>query len=46
MTEDNKQEEYIKTIQEQVMNILSGIKEEMGVDMPIEVEVREVDDSE
>jgi len=35
-------QEYIKSIQEQVMTILNNIKEEVGVDTPIEIEVREV----
>lgn len=41
MSDENMQE-YIKSIQEQVMTILNNIKEEVGVDTPIEIEVREV----
>lgn len=42
MNDENTQE-YIRSIQEQVMSIINGIKEEVGIDTPVEIEVREVD---
>jgi len=40
MSEEDKQA-YLEAIQAQVMEILNGVKEELGVDTPVEIEVRE-----
>jgi hypothetical protein len=41
-SEDERRAAYIASIQDQIMQILNGVKEEMGVDTPVEIEVREV----
>lgn len=41
-TEDTKIE-YVRQIQEQIMAILDGIKGEIGVEVPVDIEVREIE---
>ena len=49
MTEDNNEavemtkEEYVAALQGQVLEILNKVKEELGVDTPIEIIVSEED---
>lgn len=43
MSED-KQEEYLQEVQSQILAILNQVKEELGVDTPIEIEIREAED--
>lgn len=39
-----KDEEYLAELQKQVLEILNNVKEELGVDTPVEIEVREATD--
>ena len=41
--EQDRTQEYLKMLQEQVVSILNNVKEEMGVDTPVEIEVREAE---
>jgi predicted regulator of Ras-like GTPase activity (Roadblock/LC7/MglB family) len=45
MTEDEKAE-YVASMQAEVISILNKVKEEMGIDTPVEIEVRDVSDDE
>lgn len=36
--------EYVRGIQDQILEILNKVKEEMGIDTPIDIQVREVED--
>lgn len=45
-SDEERMMEYIKSIQDQIMGILNTVKDEVGMDVPIEVEVREVDSNE
>jgi hypothetical protein len=46
LSEEERMQEYMRQLQEQVVSILNNVKEELGVDTPIEIEVREVDPNE
>ena len=41
MTEKDQKESYLTSIQEQILEILNRVKEEVGVDMPVEIIVTE-----
>jgi len=40
--EQERINEYLKSIQDQVLAIINGVKEEEGIDTPLEIEVKEV----
>lgn len=46
MTENTEelQQEYLRQLQEQVLSILNGVKDELGVDTPVDIEVVEASD--
>jgi hypothetical protein len=46
LTEEEKQALYIETLQRQVLDIVNQVKEEMGIDTPVDIEVREASDNE
>lgn len=46
MTDNDKTNEYIASIQSQVMSIINSIKSEVGSDIEVEVEVRESESDE
>lgn len=41
--EQERINEYLKSIQDQVLAIINGVKEEAGIDTPLEIEVREIE---
>lgn len=41
---ESEHTEYIQDIQNQILEILNKVKEEMGIDTPIDIQVKEVDD--
>ena len=43
MTED-KMQEYIESLQSQIVEIINKVKEESGIDIPVDVQVRGTDD--
>ena len=43
MGEEELKQEYLRQLQEQVMAILNGVKEELGVDTPVDIDVVEVE---
>lgn len=34
-------QEYVAALQAEILNIVNGIKEEMGIDTPIEITIKE-----
>jgi len=44
--EQDRINEYLAAIQEQVVGIINSVKQDMGIDTPIEIEVVEVDSNE
>lgn len=44
MTEVSSQEEYVEALQAQILAILNKVKEEVGVDIPVEIIVKDPND--
>lgn len=45
LTEEEKQQ-YLQLLQDEVLGILNKVKEEMGIDTPVDIEIREVSEDE
>ena len=45
LTDEEKQALYVQEVQNQILGILNQVKEEMGVDTPVDIEVREASDN-
>ena len=43
MSDDENVKNYIESLQNQIVEILNKVKEETGVDTPVEIEVRSAD---
>jgi len=41
MTDTDKKAEYVAAVQEQVLEILNKVKEELGVDTPVEIIIQD-----
>lgn len=41
---DEQVSNYLEEVQNQIIDILNKVKEELGVDTPIDIEVREAND--
>jgi len=46
MTDEEMRAAYIQSIQEQILEILNKVKEEVGVDTPVEIIVKDSEDNE
>lgn len=44
--EEDSKMQYVRQIQEQIIAILEGVKGEVGVEVPVDIEVREIDTDE
>ncbi len=44
MTEVTNQEEYVEAMKAQILEILNKVKQEVGVDIPVEIIVKDDED--